>query len=575
MNDQYTSAVKLLKTNKYNTYQFFGIMANAATRPEDGLKIAALSCLSWLRKRLEGNTVPDCLKMPEEDRYDDVKNEDFRSFNITDEYIIDAVADMEDGIWALRIIENDLGALGGGEAVPGRTIESNIAFRIIDNRLQCAFRTSISDKEDVEKAGCIRFSLIKELCLNPLFGLKQIEKIYDPDNMDVVNEERINELFSLYRSKDNQLPFIIYAYDDFSEASDTLSPGGIIQSGLLELKKESIRKNVLSKAEPYASRYAGYARPYFLPKRLFEKFSSMFSTGSFTSDDVLVIDPKKFGGSRKIYSYEDKSSYRDYIGNFTREKDIDFKDVLFVEEAKILVEQKNENYKSDILAQLDETTRSLESIRSKVSRTERINEYHKEGSTDSNRELQKALEQLQKKENEIIVLNRENGILKNRIRRMDDYISFIKRKETRPSQHNEIAEWITSYRYVVFDRKAIDCLNRNDAENVDIDVICDSLDYLEHLYSQYLFEGMDKEELNDRSSAIYHRPFEVTPSGIPISARGECKIKYIFEDGIRREYPLDWHLKIGNHGELIRIYFIIDKQNKKIVIGSLPNHLVY
>ena len=139
MNKEHTSAVKLLKTNKYNTYQFFGYMANAVTKPEDGLKIAALSCLSWLRKRLEGNKIPECLLMPEVDQYEKARNEDFRSFNITDEYIIDVVSNIEDGIWALRIIENDLGALGSGEAVPGRTIESNIAFRIVDNKLQCAF----------------------------------------------------------------------------------------------------------------------------------------------------------------------------------------------------------------------------------------------------------------------------------------------------------------------------------------------------------------------------------------------------------------------------------------------------
>ena len=362
MKKEYTSAVKLLKTNKYNTYQFFGYMANPATKPEDGLKIAALSCLSWLRKRLEGNKIPECLLMPEEDRYEKAKDEDFRSFNITDEYIIDVVSDIEDGIWALRIIENDLGALGSGEAVPGRTIESNIAFRIIDNRLQCAFKTSISDKEDVEKAGCIRFSLIKELCLNPSFGLKQIEKIYDPDNMDIINEEKLNDIVSIYRSKENQLPFIIYTYDDYLDSANTLSPGSGIQSGLMELKQESIRKNVLSKADPYSSRYVGYARPYFLPKRMFNKFGSLFTTGNISVNEVIIVDPKKFGGNKKVYSYEDKNSYRNYIGNFTREKNIDFKDVVFVDEAKILIEQKNEDYKSDILAQLDETTKAWKTL---------------------------------------------------------------------------------------------------------------------------------------------------------------------------------------------------------------------
>ena len=576
MNNQYTSAVKLLKTNRYNTYQFYGIMANPATKPEDGLKIAALTCLSWLRKRLEGNRIPECLIMPEESQYDSVKDEDFDSFNITDEYIIDVVADMEDGIWTLRIIENDLGALSDGVAVPGRTIESNIAFRIVDNRLQCAFKTSISDKEDVEKADCVRFSVIKELCLNPLFGLKQIEKVYDPDNMDIINEERINEVSSLAKSRDNQLPLIIYTYNDFSNGLN--QPTGLSSSsqpGLFEIQKESIRKHVLSKTNAYANRYAGIARPYFLPKRMFDKFNELFSFHSCKEGDVLIINPKKYGGNIRVYSYEDKNSYRNYVVNFTRDKDIDFKDVAFIDEAKILLEQKKENYNAEILAQLDETTRNLESIKTKINRSERINDYKKNDNADSNRELKDTLEKLQKSENTVLVLNREIDRLKSRMSKMEEYISYVKRKATRPQEHSEIPEWINSYKYVVFDKKAVDCLNRNDAENVDIDVICDSLDYLEHLYSQYLFEGMEKEELNDKSSEIYNRPFEVSPSGIPISAKGECKVKYTFEDGIRREYPLDWHLKAGNHGELIRIYFIIDKTKKKMIIGSLPNHLTY
>ncbi|MBQ3419581.1 MAG: hypothetical protein IJH31_05570 [Erysipelotrichaceae bacterium] len=43
----------------------------------------------------------------------------------------------------------------------------------------------------------------------------------------------------------------------------------------------------------------------------------------------------------------------------------------------------------------------------------------------------------------------------------------------------------------------------------------------------------------------------------------------------KREVPLDQHLKIGVHSELLRIYFIVDKERKRIVIGSLPNHLEY
>lgn len=37
---------------------------------------------------------------------------------------------------------------------------------------------------------------------------------------------------------------------------------------------------------------------------------------------------------------------------------------------------------------------------------------------------------------------------------------------------------------------------------------------------------------------------------------------------------LDLHLKVGNDSEnLLRIYFLYDKEKKLIVVGSLPKHL--
>ena len=41
-----------------------------------------------------------------------------------------------------------------------------------------------------------------------------------------------------------------------------------------------------------------------------------------------------------------------------------------------------------------------------------------------------------------------------------------------------------------------------------------------------------------------------------------------------REYPLDWHLGVGSDPEnLLRIYFFHDDTARKIVIGSMPEHL--
>ena len=569
--DQSAAPVRLLKTNKYLTYQFYGEMFHHALKAEEGIRYAALACYSWLRRRLEGNVIPEELLMPGKEEYGRVSDEKFRSFSISGDHIIEVESDLDEGLWALRIIENDLGALD--DPVAGRTIQSDIAFRVIDRKLECGFRTTISDKEDVKKAECIRFSLVKELANDPLFGLKQVERIFDhTDNL--CEEDALDDVYSLYLNRDNQLPLVFYSYDDFSEDEQGYI-GSIDQSKIYELKRKSIRVNVLKKSEAYASRYAGIARPYFLASRLFPHFDRLFHSGPLKKGDVIVIEPKRSGGRIRIYDYEDKDAYRNELSNFTRDRDIDFRDVLFAEEAKLIIERKNEDFVSGILSQLEETERSLESFRNKIERNDRMLSYQKNSQPSQAKEMEELVKKLEKSEQTNIVFKKEIDLLNDRLNKKDDYISYLERRLRRPLKHAGIADHVRDYRYVVLDKKAVACLERNDAENVDLDLICDSLDYLEYLYSQYLFEGMERDVLNNKSSEIYNRPFEVSPSGIPSSASGACKIRYRFADGVTREYPLDWHLKAGNHGELIRIYFLIDKEKKKMVVGSLPNHLTY
>lgn len=578
------SVVKLRKANRYNTYQFYAEMNNKNIDLYDGLKIAALSCFTWLRKRLEGNNIPQELLMPDEKDYKKVENDSFISFTLSDSYIISVEANIDDGIWALRVIENDSGTLGDQGIIPGRTIQSNIGFRIVDGKLQCGFKTTVSDINDVELADCIRFSLIKELGCNPGFGFKQIDTLYSPNNMVIDNDSKLNEVCAILHSKENQLPLLIYTYDDhsISDIKDIklddfkYKPGTLSLDAKLALsqairEKKDDNNDFTTRAVPYSNRYLGVARPYFLAKKMFSEFAKRFGLNQVNLDEVFVIEPISYKLTR--YSYENKEKYQDFVHNYTRNKELNFNDVLFVDEARILVQVSNEYAKKEREKLLDEAIEKLEQYKSQQARETRKSEYV---SIDSSKdELIKTLERLEKSEKEQIVLNNEINRLKKELQNKNDYIDYIHRKETRPKYHEDIEKWAEQFNNIILDKKAIACLNRNDAENVDVDVICDALDYLDKAYSKYLFENLSLDELNTISANIYNRPYNVTPSGIPVSAKGDCKVKYAFINENRIEHILDQHLKIGGHGELLRIYFIVDKDRKKIVIGSLPNHLEY
>ena len=146
--------VRLMKNRLYPTYQLHAVMAARKTTPEDGLKIGVLTILDWLRHRL-GPDAPETLTAPQPEQYADFSWENLRSLYINQGYVIDIVSLPEQGAWTMQIVEPDLGSDPGNpeqrrQAVPGRVIESNIAFTISNGELHCGFRTMISDPEDIQ-----------------------------------------------------------------------------------------------------------------------------------------------------------------------------------------------------------------------------------------------------------------------------------------------------------------------------------------------------------------------------------------------------------------------------------------
>ena len=112
---------------------------------------------------------------------------------------------------------------------------------------------------------------------------------------------------------------------------------------------------------------------------------------------------------------------------------------------------------------------------------------------------------------------------------------------------------------------------------MNLDLICDAVDFLATDYYARRFEGLSTEEMNTRCSRKYGRPFEVKPTGASTIAFTplQYKIKYFpGRNGKPVESALDFHLCVGNDPEsLLRIYFLHDDEKQRIVIGSLPRHL--
>lgn len=133
-----------------------------------------------------------------------------------------------------------------------------------------------------------------------------------------------------------------------------------------------------------------------------------------------------------------------------------------------------------------------------------------------------------------------------------------------PKNHDEIAPWIAANfsDRLIMHQKAIDFLGEKSARSVDVELICDALDFLATDYWDRRYKRITSDEMFTRCSQKYGRPLEVKPTGKTTIefTPNEYKIKYhINSQGHITDSDLDYHPGVGNDPEnLLRIYFLHD-----------------
>ena len=129
--------VKLLKNHIYPTYQLHAVMANDKTDPKDGLRLAALTTMHWLKSRLGEATPSEWNDLPLPEDYLTATDDDLPSIYVNQGHVINIVSLPDRGMWTLQITEPDLGSDPGNpnqarQRVPGRIFETNVAFLFVE-----------------------------------------------------------------------------------------------------------------------------------------------------------------------------------------------------------------------------------------------------------------------------------------------------------------------------------------------------------------------------------------------------------------------------------------------------------
>lgn len=606
--------VKLLKNHLYPTYQLHAYMANDKTTPQDGLRLAALTTMHWLKTRLDDDVPEQWRGLPSPEEYLSATDADLPSLYINQGHVVNIVSLPDMGMWTMQITEPDLGSDPGNpeqsrQAIPGRIIETNIAFLIVGKQLECGFKTVISDPVGTEpEAEVYRIAVVRQLMRNPAFGLKQVMDI-PMTAIRLTNPSQVKTMLYVTHHADNALPTVVFtqpleerkAMPDVTgfnklRLNSSFPPPDLKlnMQGLNVPKPAAVAGKVETVAieppydlEKFCYYTFSHCRTYILEEGARKSFSSQ-SGISFAPGDIVVMYPTAYGGGEEVVPLKKNEVKREEtiklvesgVKSFLKARQIDFGRIEFLSGAR-----------EHLLRLSDEMMDSAEAADAHFKQEiEQLNAFWKNELSQKGRDLEAVTAQLQRQKEYAARLEGEKAQMREvfaaeqekkqvEIEAHKATIEFLRRRYDQPKNYEGIEAWVEEHfsQRLFLHPKAIARMLTKSNQCADISLVCDALDYLATDYWEQRYLQLPKDLALTRCGEKYGRPFDVRPTGQATIdfTPSEYRIKYFKNaQGKDADSDLDYHLRVGNDPEnLLRIYFLHDDAHRLIVIGSLPDHL--
>jgi predicted transcriptional regulator len=598
--------LKLLPNKSYPTYQLYAAAGGNSAQPDDVLKIAVLETMGWLRQRFKALELPPELDKPGPELYSEFELSGLRSFFLDLGYKLEVIWLPEEKIWTMQLTEPDLGSRPDAreqkrKPVPGRLFETNVSYRIIRGEVECGFKTVVSEPEGTkEPCEVYRLAFIKNLARSGLIELKQTWSIRDSAHR-LLDQDEIKRFCKWIEDSCRMMPAVVFAERGPETPSvNILSfpkvPFFIERSDRPYMRNRPPKippaKKTADPALPLdisaLARYRmGYAQFFVLPAEQRDAFNGAAGAG-IENGGVMIFEPAAFGGKITGYPHSeivrDPGAFKERLDRFAQDypkgKAMTFGDCVFVPSAKGL-EQKRI---SDLLRTKEEVAAYYSGLLEKAEEDRRKSQIYLQ------RELNEKEKQILRLNEELASAEKKKDEIQNRLKEAEsgrvkirgekeELVRHFRSLQDRPKRPGEVSEWVerTFAGRLIFHEKAKNRMESVKPEKVNLPLLCDALEYLAAEYRDELLGSISVKERDDICSEKYNRPFTVEPvkGFAPDTFPEEYKIKYnIGFKGKRVETPLDLHLKVGKDKEnLLRIYFLYDKEKKLIVVGSLPEHL--
>lgn len=524
-------------------------------------------------------------------------------------------------------------------AVPGRLIETNMSYVISDGKLECGFKTLFSEPENCSAPITVfRPTVVKLLARNPLVGLKQEYKIQD-NAFTITAKTDIARLYHIYTSGKCDIPFVVFSEkkdeptdqssfdsaNDFIKKSFDLMPFGSLMNSAASkniifpksgetpnllfnsskdspiIEKSKSKEKPSKKQSPIApkpylpldikdiSRYRmSFAFFFILSHNMINEFNNTFSS-DIIGGDIAFIEPLKVGREIKaIHTSENAQEVLNDLSVKIKEypayKDVSYGNIVFHNAAMAMYYQKVAEKSKTIVDFAENCAVCKKAMKKDKEDAIAVQITHINKITDdTSKRISKLTSAIEQKDRDIERLKSENEDSRAKaeavIDKLKNKIEYLESKEQRPDIPSDIPKWV-SERFegrMIFHDRAVSLISDVKKSDIDINLLCDALEFLASEYLDNVKGIISEDEMNTICSEKYKRPFDVAPLGDMTIEHtpSEYKIKYkIGFKGKPVETPLNLHLRVGNQSDnLLRIYFLYDEDKQLVVVGSLPWHL--
>ncbi len=624
-----TTKVHTLKS--YPTYQFYASADSAAADTDGVFKICILETMRWIRSRLSGQAdLPPEIDTPEPRDHALFTDDRIASFSCESGFQIEVVYIEEQGAWSFRIVEPDLGANPGTDKerppVNGRSFTTEIAFRKLSDTVEIGVRTICSEPSD-NQTDCevFRPRVVRALAENPDLRLIHSGFILNGEPLKVTTKAEFDRFTGIFEDPDRSLPIIVFADTaaevklpaaedittgipslsisqyklsgaaDIPEQKITLSPElmqykvGMVRE--VKVKKQKTKpvgkpvKELTAEKLPLldytelARKLTGYAIVVFAEEGFFRQIENKTRI-ALKHGDIVTVQGQQVTErlSYPKYSKNMQAAFDELFASGVespKRSAFRYGEVLFLSEAK----QKDYHSKRKKTSSLEERCELYRLERDGL--TKQVREL-KQQQTDMTqtaanvRAMQKKIDGLERdlkdKTEECEKLSETMSAKEDSYRRSSELIQFYQQMYELaadfPRDKNDVCKWIEesfSDELIAAPRAASEMRKYSGA--LDLFSLCDGIVYLS-AYARYRRQKITAEELE-----LYANRGKWDIQGCGKEALKMFRTDYTVTVG-GRQYLLDQHIKRGNQSEeLIRIYFCWEPDLKKILIGSMPEHL--